>query len=187
MGQMKDLTLPEFAFVEGSWHEKPNVLKRRNVILHVRSASVLEVFERDKVLLLENALTYSFGYVNKYGIKEKMVIALHYSATLDKDADRQALIEKVLKPAAMWYCDYCTWEDGRKMNSDNVKKPVYELFAKDGYTMIRRNKPPRFTAKVIFGQNNNLEDIEWTDEASELHRTQALRKAIEFLRKRAGR
>ena len=73
------------------------------------------------------------------------------------------------------------------MNSDDVKKPVYELFAKDGYTMIRRNKPPRFTAKVIFGQNNNLEDIEWTDEASELHRTQALRKAIEFLRKRAGR
>lgn len=41
-----------------------------------------------------------------------MVIALHLSTTLNKDADRGILIEKVLKPAAKWYCDYCDWEDG---------------------------------------------------------------------------
>ena len=111
MGNIANLTLPEFAFVEGSWHEKPNVLEGRNVILHVRSASVLEIFERDNVVFNEDVLTYKFGYVNEYEIKERMVIALHYSATLDKDADRQTLVEKVLKPAAMWYCDYCIWED----------------------------------------------------------------------------
>lgn len=67
------------------------------------------------------------------------------------------------------------------MYCDKVKIPAYELFTQAGYTMIRRNKPPRFTAKVIFGRNNDLEDIEWMDEASEYHRMQALRKASEFL------
>ena len=45
-----------------------------------------------------------------------MVIALHYSATLDKDADREMPLKNVLKPAAKWYCDYCDWED------ENIKK-----------------------------------------------------------------
>ena len=47
--------------------------------------------------------------------------------------------------------------------------------------MIRRNKTPRFTAKVILGRNSDLEDIEWVDDASEFHKQQALRKASEFL------
>lgn len=108
--KLVNLTLPAFAFVEGSGHEE-NVLEGRNVILHTRSASVVEIFERDETFFNEGVLTYNFSYTNSLGIKEKLVAALHYSATLDKVTDREMLTNEVLKPAAKWFCDYCTWED----------------------------------------------------------------------------
>lgn len=112
------LALPEFAFVEGSGHENPNMLEGRDVILHVRSASVMEVFERENTRLNPDTLTHEFINTNQLGAKEYMVIALHYSATLDKDADREMLLQDVLKPAARWYCDYCDWEDRNIIEED---------------------------------------------------------------------
>ncbi len=106
-----NLTLPEFAFVEGAGHERPNLLKGRNVILHIRSASIMEVFDRDSVHLNGDTLRFEFTNKNQFGFDEPMVIALHYSATLDEELDRSMLISRVLKPAAKWYCDYCDWED----------------------------------------------------------------------------
>lgn len=106
------LTLPEFAFVEGSGHEKGgDPLYGRNVILHTSSASVMEVFLKEDVVLTEDVISFNFSNTNKFGVKERMTIALHYSATLDKIADRDMIIEDVLKPAAIWYCNYCDWED----------------------------------------------------------------------------
>lgn len=61
------------------------------------------------------------------------------------------------------------------------KEPAYELYTEDGYTMIRRNKPPRFTGRVTFGMNSDIENIRWTDPASALEMAKALRKAGEFL------
>lgn len=61
------------------------------------------------------------------------------------------------------------------------KEPVYELYTEDGYTMIRRNKPPRFTGRVTFGLNSDIEEIQWMDAASALDMAKALRKAGEFL------
>ena len=61
------------------------------------------------------------------------------------------------------------------------KSPAYELYTEDGYTMIRRNKPPRFTGRVTFGMNSDIENIRWTDTASALEMAKALRKAGEFL------
>lgn len=104
------LTLPEFAFVDGSEHEKNN-LEGRTVILHVRSASVIEIFERSDAFLNEDVLTYKFSYTNKFGVKEQMIAALHYCATLDKEKDSELIKSSIMRPAAQWYCDYCTWED----------------------------------------------------------------------------
>lgn len=112
MNNIKELTLPEFAFVEGSWHEKDgDPLQGRIVILHVRSATVIEIFDREDVVLNDNVLTFKFSYINNFGIKEPMVIALHYSATLDYKTDSAFIKEEIMKPAAQWYCDYCEWED----------------------------------------------------------------------------
>ena len=61
------------------------------------------------------------------------------------------------------------------------KEPVYEFYTEDGYTMIRRNKPPRFTGRVTFGLKSDIEEIHWMDAASVLDMAKALRKAGEFL------
>lgn len=112
MNNIKEQTLPEFAFIEGSWHEKDgDPLQGRIVILHVRSAAVIEIFDREDVVLNDNVLTYKFSYTNNFGIKEPMVAALHYCATLDVKADSAFIKEEIMKPAAQWYCDYCGWED----------------------------------------------------------------------------
>lgn len=106
-----ELTLPEFAFVEGSGHDGDQ-LKGRNVILHVRSASVVEVLPKENYLGgVDGVLRYAFTHLNIYGVAEDMVILLHYSATLDKDMDKQLIIDEVMKPASKWYSDYCDWED----------------------------------------------------------------------------
>lgn len=108
------LTLPEFAFVEGSWHEDGgDPLEGRTVILHVRSASVLEVLPKDSFLGGEpDVLQYNFTHFNEETlIGEDYVMLLHYSTTLDKVVDREMIIEHVMKPASKWYCDYCDWED----------------------------------------------------------------------------
>lgn len=108
--RIQKLTLPEFAFIEGYRHDETDILDGRNVILHVRSSSVLEVFDLDSVVLNEDVLSFKFFNTNIFGVKEELIIALHYS-TLDKDLDRELLINNVLKPAAIWYCDYCDWMD----------------------------------------------------------------------------
>lgn len=67
------------------------------------------------------------------------------------------------------------------------KEPVYELYAENGYTMIRRNKPPRFTGRVTFGLDSDIGDIEFIDHVSALEMAKALRKAGEFLVKSSRR
>ena len=109
MSDVQELILPAFAFVESSEHDG-NALAGRNVILHVRSASLVEVFERDKVSLNPEATSFNFVNNLSFGVKERLTIVLHYSATLDA-ADREMIINEILIPAARWYCDYCDWED----------------------------------------------------------------------------
>lgn len=105
-----ELTLPEFAFVESSGHDGDK-LANRDVILHIRSASVMEVLETDKVYLQENVISFDFHNTNKFGVKERLTIALHYCATLDADKDAKLIEQEILIPAAKWYCEYCDWED----------------------------------------------------------------------------
>jgi hypothetical protein len=99
------LTLPEFAFVAGAENDNDE-LRGRTVILHVHTATVMEVFESSDVCLNVDALHYDYVRHTPY-FDEALTIALHYSATLDDEED----IFKVMKKAAQWYNDYCDWED----------------------------------------------------------------------------
>ena len=56
-------------------------------------------------------LTYKFSYANKLGIKEPMIAALHYCAALNKNTNGEMIKNEIIKPAAIWYCDYLMWED----------------------------------------------------------------------------
>lgn len=93
--KMIELTLPPFAILSG-WGSD-NELKGRNVILHVRSASVIEVFERGKAFLNEDVITLTRG---------NLVFALHHSPLLDLKADRELIIEHIMKPTADYWRDY---------------------------------------------------------------------------------
>lgn len=108
--KMIDLALPPFAWVSSGGHDGSN-LDERNVILHIRSMSVIEIFQYDDVVLNEDVLSYKFGYINLYGVKEKRIAALHHCSVFDPVADMEMIIEEIIKPAVDWYRDYCDWED----------------------------------------------------------------------------
>lgn len=100
---MKELSLPEWVFLDGTSHEG-NKLEQRTVILHVRSMTVIEILNVDESLLNEDVLKVSF----KNSVTgEKLIAALHFSTTIE---GRDLLID-ILKKCAVWYCDYCDWED----------------------------------------------------------------------------
>lgn len=114
--RITNLTLPEWAFLDA--HDgKIDHLKGRTVILHIRSASVIEIFNREDVVLNEEVLSYKFGYTNFAGVKERMTAILHYCTTLNKDIDQLMIIDEILKPCAMWYCEYCAREDKNIMEN----------------------------------------------------------------------
>lgn len=83
-----------------------NSLGERTVILHVRSASVIEIFDRDIDVFQLKDETVKFGFKNTR-TGERMTAALHYSATVDD----YEILREILRNCAIWYTDYCAWED----------------------------------------------------------------------------
>lgn len=110
MKKMIQLTLPEFAFVEG-YKGKDDELYGRNVILHVRSASVMEVFDKGDAFLCKDVLTYTFKNVSSVGVTKDLVMALHHSPLLGLRTGIDFIINEIMKPACKWYCDYCDYMD----------------------------------------------------------------------------
>lgn len=104
----KSYDLPAFAFLSDG---RGGDVDGRNVILHVRSMSVLEVLEAGKVVLDDDVRRLSFTYHTTFGTDEKYVIALHLCATLDVRADWPMIKETIVKPAVAWFCEYMDWED----------------------------------------------------------------------------
>lgn len=110
MKKMIELTLPPFAMLRG--YGDKNELQGRDVILHVRSASVIEVFLKGNAFLSEDVITYSFTMsapriTNPLEMATiTIVLALHHSPLLDVVADRDMIIEEIMKPAADYYRDY---------------------------------------------------------------------------------
>lgn len=113
---MKEYTLPEWAFLDAHSH-LGNPLGNRTVINHVRSASIIEIVDRDKdgFIPVEDVIIYNFKYISSTGT-ERLSAILHYCVTLDMDADRDMIKTRILKECAMWYCDYCAWEDNNILN-----------------------------------------------------------------------
>lgn len=106
-----NLTLSEWAWLNGGEHEMGgDPIDGRNVILHIRSASVMEILERDLTELHSDVICYNFDYDNSFGLTENLVVALHHSPLLDAEEDYDKIME-ILESCAEWYKDYCRWED----------------------------------------------------------------------------
>lgn len=103
-----DLHLPEWAWISGGDHEPSgNPLEGRDIVLHVRSASVIEFLEESSFIPAPEVKTYNFTYCNIAGITERHIAVLHYSAACD-DAE---ILEEILERSSRWYCNYLRWED----------------------------------------------------------------------------
>ncbi len=109
-----NVNLPEWAWVSGGEHEKGgDPLDGRSVVLHVRSASVIEFFEEDDFVPAANVQSYKFSYKNAYGGTERHIAVLHYCT----ETDDKEVIREILVAASKWYCRYLTWEDNNIGNS----------------------------------------------------------------------
>ena len=63
------------------------------------------------------------------------------------------------------------------------ESPVYDTYEENGVQMIRRNKYPRFTARITFDSPaSDFSDVELLDDdADYMDVDKAMRKASEFL------
>ena len=114
-----NVNLPEWAWLSGGEHEKNgDQLDGRDVVLHVRSASVIEFFEADNFVPNGNVQSHTFSYKNAYGQTERHIAVLHYCAgTQDKD-----IISDILVAATEWYCKYMEWEDNNIIADEIVRQ-----------------------------------------------------------------
>lgn len=118
MGRMVELTLPAVAFLDGQCH-LGDTLKGRTVLLHVRSASVVEVLDAGDVGSFEEGVpVLHFTYRNRFVVDEPMVAAAHYVHGGMGDDD---LAAEVLRECADFYCRYAAWED-RNIEEEDVAR-----------------------------------------------------------------
>lgn len=103
---MTKLDLPEFAFIDGSDHETGgNPTAGRTIILHTRTATVLEIFsDDDEFALNPDVEKYRFSMANSFKVGEEFTMVMHYTFAPDILAD-------IFTAAAEWYVEYCKWED----------------------------------------------------------------------------
>lgn len=117
MDTIKELTLPEFAWLEGGEHEKDgSPTKGRSIVYHTRSATVLEFFLRGRVFPNDGVPSAEFEYRNMYGVTEDWVVLVHYSVLPDEDQ-----LEEIMSSAIDWYRDYLKWED-KNIAEENTSK-----------------------------------------------------------------
>lgn len=102
--------MPEWAFIDDDY-PGGHKLDGRTVVLHVRTATVLEIFHGDDFLLNDDVARCVFEYVGYHGASEVITIAVHHSATLDARADAELIKEKVIVPCMEWYSEYLYHED----------------------------------------------------------------------------
>lgn len=111
--------MPEWAWLSGGEHERGgDPLEDRSVVMHVRTATVIEIFEENNFVPAAGALTYNFTHRSKsFNTDEHFVAVLHFSTTLTDEDDLLAVMER----ATRWYCDYCDWED-QNIATDEISR-----------------------------------------------------------------
>lgn len=112
----QNLTLPEWAFLDGATH-LGNTLEGRDILLHIRTHTMLEVFAIDDLELHLNSEVKKkkFTYKNRFGITEKHCFVIHYSVA------EFANLDEVLDKAVKFYTDYLTWEDNNIIDEHTAK------------------------------------------------------------------
>lgn len=115
--QISTLELPEWSFlgpVDGDGDSER--LVSRDVMIHTRTATVMEFFEADKFAPAPRVRCEYFTHHNTLGIDERHVCVLHYSATLEYHGDD---VLTVMQAAIEEYCEWMDYEDKRAERDAN--------------------------------------------------------------------
>ena len=97
---LSDLTLPEFAFLSSP------ELAGRNVMMHVRSATVVEFFHACDFFPKESTLAMPFSRLDRLtGRMMEWTCALHFSPLLNAEEDAP-VIREIMSKAVMRFCDW---------------------------------------------------------------------------------
>jgi hypothetical protein len=112
-----ELTLPEWAFLDGT-SQLGNLLEGRDVLQHIPSCTLIEIFTVDdtKLLFREGIKTLNFNYTNRFEEEEEHIMAVHFTLADDKSLD------EILKLAVAFYCEYLDWEDDALMEENTSKQ-----------------------------------------------------------------
>jgi hypothetical protein len=116
MKQKTNLTLPEWTFLDASSH-LGNELEGRDVLLHVRTHTMLEFFSQNdlQIHLDPKVKQKQFYYKNKFGVIENYKVAIHYSLTEFSDLDQ------VIESAIEFFKQWMDWMDKSIEQEDNSK------------------------------------------------------------------
>ena len=110
------LTLPEFGFVSDDLNGE---LRGRNVIIHFRSMSIIEILERENVYYYgPDTLYHKFEYENIFCETEHLVALLHVCTTFDKEIDRTYILDNIIKPACEYYMKFATMADNEMQEEE---------------------------------------------------------------------
>lgn len=110
--------MPEFAFLSDDLNGE---LRGRNVIIHIRTMTIIEIIERENVLLYEpNVLYHKFEYKNIFGEIEHLVALLHVCTTFDKEIDRVYILDNIINPACEYYMKFATMADAEMLEENEI-------------------------------------------------------------------
>lgn len=112
-----DLTLPEWAFLDAKNHTG-DALEGRDVLLHVRTHTILEFFSVDDNMprFTESVKRMQFVYTNQYGLEENYIVAVHYSLTEFTDLD------DVITKAIAYFKKWIDYMDKSIETENNTKQ-----------------------------------------------------------------
>ncbi|MCL2311884.1 MAG: hypothetical protein FWC41_05285 [Firmicutes bacterium] len=116
MPELLNFDLPEFVFLDGN-SPSGDTLEHRTVLMHIRTATVLEVIAIDDLnmySLNSEVRQHKFTYTNFAGIKENHLFAVHFS--LDEEN-----LEEIFARCEKWYCEYLRWEDDNILTDEQSK------------------------------------------------------------------
>lgn len=116
MNKQTNLTLPEWAFLDGTSH-LGNTLEGRNVLQHIRSYTMIEVLALQDLEFKINPefKTREFVFKNSFGVIEQHLFIVHFS--LAADFELPGILDKAVK----FYTDYLMWEDRNIMDEHKSK------------------------------------------------------------------
>lgn len=111
-----NLILPEWAFLDANYKDG-DLLEGRDVLLHVRTNTMLEFFKSDdtQIQLNSDVKQEVFCYKNKYGTIEHYVAAVHYSFAEFEELDQ--IFEKGID----FFCNWMDWMDKGIEQEDKTK------------------------------------------------------------------